>query len=155
MVHPFKPRYRGLAWGSVGLGGGFGVISAILGFAAMPLVVGAFGVAFGFIYLGSPTWKLSIVTDETGIEVRSKATTKFRVAWTDVVRVVASPTTHSAFVDGGTPERSILVPGDGAPAPYAIEDASTLVQTILSHVAPDRVKIVESLDRAEQAETPA
>ena len=43
------------------------------------------------------------------------------------MRVVAAPTTHTCFVDGGAPERSLLVPGDGAPAPYDLEDREALV----------------------------
>ena len=153
--HRFLPRYRGLAWGSIGVGGGFGIMSAVIGFATLPLVAGALGIAFGLVYLGSPTWKIEVVTDAAGLEVRAKGVVKFRLAWSDVVRVVASPTTNSAFVDGGAPERSLLVPGDGAPAPYAIEDAQTLVQTIISRVVPERVKIVETLDAVDASEKPA
>ena len=62
--------------------------------------------------------------------------------------MVASPTTQSCFVDGGAPERSLLVPGDGAPAPYDIADRGALFDAILAHVAADMVRTVESLDKA-------
>lgn len=154
-THRFRPRYRGLAWSSIGVGGAVGIAGMALGFVTMPIVAGAFGASLGLLYLGSPTWKLAVVTDDDGIEVTAKGARKFRLAWSDVVRVVASPSTHSAFVDGGAPERSLLVPGDGAPAPYAIEDAATLVATILERVTPDRIQRVESLDRVPKSEPPA
>ena len=152
-THRFRPRYRGLAWGSIGTGGVVGGFAVALGFATLPLVVGAVGLSLGLIYLGSPTWKLVVVTDDSSLEVKTPSASKFRLAWSDIVRVVASPTT--AFVDGGAPEKSLLVPGDGAPAPYSIEDAAALVATILAHVPPDKVQRVESLDRVTKTDSPA
>ena len=60
------------------------------------------------------------------------------------------PTTHTCFVDGGAPERSLLVPGDGAPAPYDIEERRALFDAILAHVPPERVTTVESLEKARE-----
>jgi hypothetical protein len=144
-----------MAWGSIGTGGAVVTAGLFLGAAALPLVAGAIGMSLGLLYLGSPTWQLAVVTDDDALEVKSKGGTKFRLAWSDVKRVVASPATHSAFVDGGAPERSLLVPGDGAPAPYQIEDAAALVDTILARVNPDCIERVESLDRAKKADPPA
>lgn len=138
----------------MGTGGALGVIGVALGFAAMPITAGVLGVGLGAAYLTSKTWKLHIVTDDDGLEVRDGKGTKFRLRWTEIVRVVASPTTRTCFVDGGTPERSVLVPGDGAPAPYAITDRDELFATILDHVAHDRVETVESLDRAPSPTSP-
>ena len=143
----FKPRYRGLAVTAVGLGGSLGAVSIIaLGAALLPLATGAAGVVLGAGYLLSPTWKLEVVVDDEAIEVRSPRASKFRLPWSDVKRVVASQITHTCFVDGGAPERSLLVPGDGAPAPYDIADKPALYAAILAHVPRDRVKEVESLD---------
>jgi len=64
------------------------------------------------------------------------------------VRVVASPTTKSCFVDGGAPEKSLLVPGDGAPAPYDLERRAALFDAIIAHVPADRVQTVETLEQA-------
>jgi hypothetical protein len=50
------------------------------------------------------------------------------------------------FVDGGTPEKSLLVPGDGAPAPYDIEDKAGLYAAILQHVPAEVVSKVDRLD---------
>src|SRR5262249_57418227 len=107
------------------------------------------GVGFGAAYLASPAWKLAVTVDDTGLTVASRDRERFTLAWRDVVKVVASPTTHTCFVDGGAPERSLLVPGVGAPAPYDIDDKRTLFETILARVGTDRVTEVESLDAVE------
>jgi hypothetical protein len=139
----FRPRFRALALSSVGVGGVLGVVSiAVLGGALVPLATGAIGIALGAGYLLSPSWKLRVVVDDDALEVPGK----FRLAWADVVRVVSSPATHTCFVDGGAPAKSLLVPGDGAPAPYDIADKAALCEAILQHVPADRVETVDSLD---------
>ena len=143
----FRPRYRGVALTSIGVGGVLGAIALIsLGAALLPLATGAIGVVLGGGYLLSPSWKLAVVVDDDGLEVKSPTKSRFRLAWADVKKVVASPTTHTCFVDGGAPERSLLVPGDGAPAPYDLEDKQALFEAILSHVTPDKVETVETLN---------
>ena len=78
------------------------------------------------------------------------------MAWGDIVKVVASPTTSSCFVDGGTPAQSLLVPGVGAPAPYDLEDRPALFAAILAHVPADKIETVETLEQAlAQAKTAA
>lgn len=150
-THRFRPRYRGVAWTAVGVGGSLAIVSATVGVIVLPLVTGALGVLAGAAYLGSPTWRLAVTVDDDGLEVGSPKRRRFRLAWTDVVRVVASPTTHTCFVDGGAPERSLLVPGVGAPAPYEIEDRAALVDAILARVPAERIQRVESLDQAQAA----
>ena len=148
----FKPRFRGLALGAVGLGTTLtGVSLVALGAAFLPLATGAAGIALGAAYLLSPTWKLEVVVDDEALEVRSARVSKFRLAWNDVKKVIASNTTPTCFVDGGSPEKSLLVPGDGAPAPYDIEDKPDLVASILSHVAADKVHRVDTLDSTRSA----
>jgi hypothetical protein len=144
----FRPRYRGLAWSSIGVGGGMAAAAVALGLATVPLVSGVLGIALGIAYLASPTWRISVTIDDTGLRVGSPKRERFQLAWADVVRVVAAPGTRSCFVDGGTPERSLLVPGDGAPAPYDIIDRGDLVDAILAKVPADKVRTVESLDKA-------
>ncbi len=148
--HRFRPRYRGVAWTAAIVGGSLAVVSAIAGFLVVPLVSGAVGVVMAAAYLASPTWKLAVTVDDDGLEVGSPARRRFRLAWGDVVRVVASPGTHTCFVDGGAPERSLLVPGTDAPAPYDLEDRPALVGAILAHVPPERVTTVESLAQARE-----
>ncbi len=134
----FRPRYRGVAWTAIGTGGTLAAVAvATMGAALVPIVTGAVGVALGAAYLGSPTWRLEVSVDDDALEVKRR----FRLRWQDVVRVVASPTTKTCFVDGGAPEKSLLVPGVGAPAPYAIVDGDALYAEILAHV--DRAKVTE------------
>ena len=142
----FRPRFRGLAWGSVGIGGALGAVTlATLGGAILPLATGALGVVLGSAYLMSPTWKLEVVIDDEALEVRTPKAQKFRLPWSEVVKVVASKSTSSCFVDGGVPERSLLVPGVGAPAPYDIEDRPGLLAEILAHVDPAKIQEIASL----------
>jgi len=147
-THRFRPRYRPLAWGTVGIGGALVGIAAFAGFIALPLATGVIGMALGGAYLNLPMWRLAVTVDDTGLAVGSPAKQRFRLAWSDVVRVVASPTTKSCFVDGGAPEKSLLVPGDGAPAPYDLEDRTSLFDAILAHVPAERVETVETLEQA-------
>jgi hypothetical protein len=133
----------------MGVGGSIAVVASILGFAVMPLATGALGIALGAAYLGSPTWRIAVTIDDDGLTVGSPKRQRFQLAWRDVVRVVASPATSTCFVDGGAPERSLLVPGDGAPAPYDITDRKALVEAILAHVPADKVQTVASLDAAD------
>lgn len=132
----------------MGIGGSVAVVAMLLGFATVPLATGALGVALGAAYLASPTWRITVTIDDDGLTVGSPRRQRFRLAWHEIVRVVASPSTSTCFVDGGAPERSLLVPGDGAPAPYDIADRKALVDAILAHVPADKVQTVASLDRA-------
>ena len=134
--HRFRPRYRGVAWIATVVGGSLAAVAASVGFLTVPLVTGAIGVAMGAAYLASPTWRLAVTVDDDGLEVGSPGRRRFRLAWADVVRVIAAPKAHSCFVDGG------------APAPYDLEDRPALVAAILAHVPPERVTTVESLEEA-------
>ncbi|MBA3502380.1 MAG: hypothetical protein M4D80_20255 [Myxococcota bacterium] len=141
----FRPRYGGVAWTSVGIGGALGVVGASIGFIALPMITGALGVAAGVAYLASPTWKLAVTIDDDALSVGSPKRQRFRLPWRDVVKVIVAPEKGACFVDGGKPEQSLLVPGDGAPAPYDIEDRKGLVEAILAHVPAEKVERVTSL----------
>jgi hypothetical protein len=137
------------------VGGTLGVVAlAALGAATLPFVTGAIGIALGSAYLASPAWRLEVVVDDEALEVRSPKGSKLRIPWGTVVRVVASPSTKTCFVDGGAPEVSLLVPGDGAPAPYDLENKRALYDLVLAHVAVDKVTTVDSLDAAHRAPKP-
>jgi hypothetical protein len=151
----FRPRYRGVALTTIGVGGSLAVVAGALGFLVLPLATGAVGIVLGTGYLLSPAWRLGVTVDDEGFEVGTVAAPRFRLAWSEVTRVVAAPTSHTCFVDGGTPDRSLLVPGDGAPAPYDIEDRAQLFELILKAVPPDKIVTVESLEQIKSQPRPA
>ena len=149
-THRFRPRLRGVAIGAIGLGAVLMASGVMLrgGSQWLALIGGGLGVMLGVLYLMSPAWRLAVTVDDDGLEVRAGEQRRFRLAWADVVSVTASPSTHTCFVDGGAPERSLLVPGDGAPASYDLEDKASLYDAIVAHVTADKVREVELLERA-------
>ena len=149
----FLPRHRGVAWLAMVFGAVIAIFALVSGgpAAVTPVVGGGIGVVLGGAYLVSPTWRLRVHVLPDGLEVRSGARLRFALAWSDVARVVASPSTHTCFVDGVDPARSLLVPGVGAPAPYAIERSAELYALIAAR-AP-RVEQVETLEQAEAQPT--
>lgn len=151
--HRFRPRFAAVAILALVFGIGVGMYGLVAGGAAATalVVMGMGGAALGGLYLGSPAWRVEVLVDDDALEVRSGGDRRFRLAWSEVQSVTASPSTQTCFVDGGTPERSLLVPGDGAPAPYAIEDAPGLYRAIVAHVPHERVREVDVLERARRA----
>jgi hypothetical protein len=109
---------------------------------------GIAGVLLGTLYLRSPTWRIVVVPGDQALEVLRGGERRFLLPWAEVVRVVASPSTRTCFVDGGDPRRSLLVPGDGAPAPYDIEDKQRLYEIIMSRVPAERIREVALLQTA-------
>jgi hypothetical protein len=144
---PFRPRYRGVAWTAIGVGGALDAVVALFALPLPALGFGALGVAFGAFYLLSPAWSIEVIVDEHALEVQQKGARRFRLPWPDVVKVIASASTKTCFVDGGDPDRSLLVPGPGAPAPYWIADREALYDAIVAHVAPEKIEAVELLER--------
>lgn len=149
----FRPRYRPLAYAAVGVGVvlliaalAFGLTGASLYFA---VATGIIGPALGAFYMASPAWRLRVVVDDEGFEVGSDSKRRFRLLWTDVRRVIASPDTKTCFVDGGDPSTSLMVPGPGADAPYDIENKHELYALVVSRVGSDRLEEVELLETAD------
>lgn len=149
----FRPRYRGVAYVAMALGALLLVCPLLfeLGGASYWFALGSgiAGVLLGSLYLLSPTWRIEVVAGDQGLEVLSRGDRKFLLPWDQVERVIASPSTRTCFVDGGDPARSLLVPGDDAPAPYAIEDKDRLYAMIVERVAADRVTEVSTLLEAQ------
>lgn len=145
----FRPRFRAMALLAMVLGVAVGMYGLVAGGAGSTflVVVGMGGAAMGGLYLGSPAWRMTVVVDDDGLEVLASGDRRFRLPWADVKAVIASPSTQTCFVDGGVAEKSLLVPGDGAPAPYAIEDSPALYRAIVAHVSAERVREVELLER--------
>ena len=141
----FRPRYRGVAWTSIGVGALLDGAAALFGLPWPALASGAIGVALGAFYLVSPAWSIEVVVDDAALEVQQRGERRFRLPWTEVVKVIASRATRTCFVDGGDPDRSLLVPGDGAPAPYTIAGKDALFDLIVAHVDPAKLEEVELL----------
>jgi len=116
------------------------------------MILGAAVIALALFYLYSPAWRTEVVVDDDRLEVVTRGDRGFRLAWTEVVRVVAAPARASAFVDGGDPRRSLLLPGAGARAPYRIADQRQLYDFIRAHVPADRVVEVQRLRPTEPTE---
>lgn len=147
----FRPG-RPLVAVAAGATGAVLVVSSVLGAPvpgrAIAIALGAIAVGLAIFYLVSPAWRTEVLVDDGGLEVVQRGSGRlFRLAWSEVVRVVAAPATASAFVDGGEPRRSLLLPGPSARAPYRIDGQRELYEQICARVAPDRVTEVEKLDR--------
>ena len=149
----FRPRYRGVAALAIGTGGAIagGWLALVEVSLSFPFVTGLFGIGLGSLYLLSPTWRLAVTVDDAALSVVAGERVKFRLPWGDVVKVVASPSTRTLFLDGGDPRRSLLLPGDGAPAPYWIEDRAALYDLIVAHVDAAKIREVETLEVAKRA----
>jgi hypothetical protein len=139
LVIPIAASAMGIAAAVVGLISGMNPLAAI--------AIGSFGPLLGFLYLRAPAWRYSVVVEDETIAVFLGDTLRFRLPWNEVKEVVCNDELKVLFLDGGAPEKSLLVPGPGAPAPYRIEDAARLYDLILAHVPPERCRRVASLER--------
>jgi hypothetical protein len=151
----FRPRYRGLAVLSIAVAMVVAVATALSVGLVAALIIGFIGVLFGVGYFASPMFRYVVVVDDDHLEVRSRSALKFSLRWAEVVGVTASPQTKTCFVSGGSPDNSLLVPGDGAPAPYRIAEQAELYQHIVSRVSPDKIIEVDSLDSYSRSLAPS
>ncbi len=142
----FRPRQPGVAAAACLLGVGLAAGGVIDGRWSWALL-GLFAVLLGILYLLSPAWRTEVLVDDDGLEVQNRGARRFRLPWSDVTRVVVARARGSAFVDGGAADKSLLLPGRGARAPYKIERQRDLLDRILARVEPERIVDVERLDQ--------
>ena len=146
----FKPRFVGVAFVSLSIGVVLIAASATLTpdrFSSIfALITGAAGVFLSFTYLRSPVWRLAVDVQESDLVVWNGTEEKLRLPWSDVTRVVMDPDREVCFVDGGTPARSLLVPGPAAPASYVIAKRDQLIDAILAHVPKDIITNPDTVD---------
>ena len=102
----------------------------------------------GSAYLMSPTWRIEVTCTSEALAVHQRNKLRFRLPWNEVVRVVASKDTSTCFIDGGSAQRSLLVPGVGAHASYSIENSAALYRAAVAHVAPHLIQYVALLETA-------
>lgn len=145
--YAFRPRFRALAMSSVVLGASL-LVFGLLGESSsttFALVTGALGATLGTLYLLSPAWKLRVEVGDDELRVVRGQELRMALPWFEVKRVVVDG--DACFVDGGHPERSLLVPGRTMRASYRIARHSKLVDEILLHV-PESV-----IERPDAGET--
>ncbi len=141
-IFRFRPRYRLVPWLVFALG----ATLVVLGLMAtgsertFAIAAGALGPVLALLYMGSPAWKLVVEVDDETLTVRRGGDVRFRMPWSEVAKVIAMPAHKTCFVDGGTSERSLLVPGPGVPAPYRIEGKDALYDFIVAHVAAEKIE---------------
>jgi hypothetical protein len=147
----FRPRFLALAWGACAVGiavAAAGLVFGASGFSQkFALACGAVGVLLALLYLASPAWRIAVQVDDNGFEVLCSGQRRFHLSWAEVQKVIAARDSQTCFVDGGSPARSLLLPGPGASAPYRIEQRDQLFEHIIAHVPPDRVVEVARLDK--------
>ncbi|MCP4444712.1 MAG: hypothetical protein GY811_05105 [Myxococcales bacterium] len=155
----FKPRFVGVAFVSLSLGVVLITASATITpdrvSSIFALGTGATGVLLSSMYLRSPVWRLAVDVQESGLVLWSGTSEKLRLPWSDVSRVVMDADREVCFVDGGTPDRSLLVPGPAAPASYVIAKREQLIDDILAHVPEDLVIDPADVDVVALAEASA
>jgi hypothetical protein len=142
-------RFAALAWTASGLGAAAVALAVadLLGAARLlGYVLGSGGALLGPLHAASPAWRYTVEVGDDALRVRRRDRLRLELPWPDVVRVVYSPSTATLFVDGGAPERSLLVPGLGAPASYDLERKPELCRAIVARVDPARVVEVASLE---------
>jgi hypothetical protein len=151
----FRPRFVILAWSAIGVGGFAMGMAWVMQLAGQSLWVtlgfGAAGVVLGSLYLASPAWRYRALVDDDGLEViDGRGDRRFRIEWSEVDRCIASPSTKTCYVSGGSAERSLIVPGQGAVAPYDIDHKRALYDEIVKRVPPERIEQVDLVEHAER-----
>lgn len=140
----FRPRFLGVAFLSLSMG----VVLIVAAVTITPdtmstgfsFVTGTGGLFLGFAYLKSPVWKLAVEILDDALVVWTGTEERMRLPWDEVKEVIVDPEQTTCFVDGGTPAKSLLVPGPGAQASYDIRNKAELITEILAHVPADRVQ---------------
>ena len=108
----FRPRYRGLAWSAIGVGGALGVgrdRRARRGAAAARDRRARRRARRGATCCRRRGGSRSSIDDDA-LEVRTPKATQFRLAWSDVVRVVASPRRTPASSTAARPSAACSCP---------------------------------------------
>src|SRR5207248_2657616 len=123
---------------------GFGQVDA-LGWVlwrrrAVDVIAGLGVMATAGLYLASPTWRTVVVVDETGLALVGPKGERFRVAWSEVVEVIADEEEGAALVRAPEGRRSFLVPSSGHPAPYRVERGEELFARVVAAVPAEKVR---------------
>lgn len=144
-----RPRWAWLPWAI----GGFG--AALIAFAWIADVppttrgVETFAAlmlcALAGLYARSPLWRSHVVVDADGLKITGPRGVRLKLSWSEVVKVRAAPANKTCYIDAGMPQKSFLLPGPGASAPYRVEHRAALYDRIVAACA-GRVDEVPELD---------
>jgi hypothetical protein len=144
-VFRFRPRYQVVPWLSAALGLAIAGVGFTPGLDASSrlfcFATGVFGPALAALYLTSSAWKLRVELDDAELRLHAGDELRVRLAWNEVAKLVHSPTHKTAFVDGGVPDKSFVLPGPGVPAPYRIENQDELYAELVARIPADRHEI--------------
>ncbi len=152
--YQLRPRYAGLSYLALAVSISFGVLA--LSFNLSPQVrnvalgICVVGLGLAVAYQLSPVRRLQVVVSPQGIGLQSGEHQRFFLPWSQVKQVIASPQTSTCYVDGGSSEHSIIVPGVGAPAPYDIVNKLELYKEILRYTPESAIRYVESLETSKE-----
>jgi hypothetical protein len=75
---------------------------------------------------------------DVGVRVVRGQDIRMQVSWADVARLVVDDEHTVCMVDGGSPERRLIVPGPGLSAPYRIEESRRLVAELVRRIPAER-----------------
>ncbi|MBL4632944.1 MAG: hypothetical protein JKY56_03680 [Kofleriaceae bacterium] len=143
----FRPRFLGVAFLSLSIGTVLVVSSVTITPDRMSAIFSFFaglaGLFLAFAYLKSPVWRLAVDIQDDDLVVWNGLEERMRLPWSKVIKVVMGPDGETCFVDGGTKELSLLVPGPGAVASYEIRHKKQLIAAILAHVDKDLIESSE------------
>jgi hypothetical protein len=97
--------------------------------------------------LWSPSWRMQLITSDTGLTFQKANGTHRFVGWNDVKRLLVAPN-QTCLMVGTDAETSLIIPGLGAPAPYDIQDKAALFAEVTAKVASSKQRKVETIETA-------
>lgn len=144
-----RPRYGTLALAAAVVGLAIMVIGLVAATGASRTYAvgcGIAGVTLALLYRLSPVWRLRLRLNETGVSVLRGDELRLELGWGDVERVIVAADGESCYLWGGSVERSLLVAGPQARAPYIVDDRARLLTAITEAIGEERVERADDFD---------
>lgn len=101
--------------------------------------------AFGLAAVALRGRRPQLWVDDDGYAVLVAGQPRFRVAWTQVTRVLHDPSERALYLDCGDPAHNLLLPPITGFA-FTFERRDDLYRRLLTHVG-DRAEVVDRFDR--------
>jgi hypothetical protein len=141
------PRRAWAVWTLVVFGTMLAALPLLYGVRGAPrvvdLIAGLGAVAMAATYLSSPTWRSHVVATDAELAVVGPAGDRLRVAWSEIVEVIADAEENAALVRGPSPGQSLLIPSNAHPAPYRIAGSAALYARVLARVPKEKVRFAK------------